>query len=182
MYIYENIGGVYFGLPLDIFIQQIHIMRAPLFVLCAALVVAIRSEDTSAVNTNFFNRQLEPINMAADQETISYLLPKLAAKYRPNSDWAGVTDPRFYLLTEMESNDFDNQETSNLETRTKRAGRIRESGGSLSIVNSLDVLRNRLLLEIARKKAKEGATRNRQMLMSLGKRAYFSRRLYGDDV
>nr|P56619.1 RecName: Full=Diuretic hormone 2; AltName: Full=DH(47); Short=DH47; AltName: Full=Diuretic hormone II; Short=DH II; AltName: Full=Diuretic peptide II; Short=DP II [Tenebrio molitor] len=47
------------------------------------------------------------------------------------------------------------------------AGALGESGASLSIVNSLDVLRNRLLLEIARKKAKEGANRNRQILLSL---------------
>ncbi|KAG5881513.1 hypothetical protein JTB14_002629 [Gonioctena quinquepunctata] len=75
-----------------------------------------------------------------------------------------------------------NGELSSLETRQKRAGRIGESGGSLSIVNSLDVLRNRLLLEIARKKAKEGASRNRQMLVNLGKRAYFPRGFYGNDV
>ncbi|XP_072376817.1 diuretic hormone 45 isoform X1 [Diabrotica undecimpunctata] len=149
-------------------------MRAPFYLVCATLVVSIRSEDPTA-NGNYFNRgQLEPVNMAADQETISYLLPKLAAKYRPNSEWTGVTDPRFYLLTEMESNDFDNQVEMNPEIRMKRAGsRIGESGGSLSIVNSLDVLRNRLLLEIARKKAKEGASRNRQMLMNLGKRGFF---------
>lgn len=86
-------------------------MRAPLYLVCATLVVGIRSEETSAGGGYFNNRgQLEPINMAVDQETISYLLPKLAAKYRPNSEWAGVTDPRFYLLTEeMESNEFDNQ-------------------------------------------------------------------------
>ncbi|KAJ8971132.1 hypothetical protein NQ314_000864 [Rhamnusium bicolor] len=71
-----------------------------------------------------------------------------------------------------------------LEPRSKRAGRLGESGGSLSIVNSLDVLRNRLLLEIARKKAKEGANRNRQMLMNLGKRAFFQRTAgyYGSNV
>ncbi|ENN72909.1 hypothetical protein YQE_10478, partial [Dendroctonus ponderosae] len=63
-----------------------------------------------------------------------------------------------------------------LNLRTKRQSRIgRNAGGSLSIVNSLDVLRNRLLLEIARKKAKEGANRNRQLLMNFGKRAFIQR-------
>ncbi|KAJ8913528.1 hypothetical protein NQ315_017079 [Exocentrus adspersus] len=62
------------------------------------------------------------------------------------------------------------------DARTKRGRRLNESGGSLSIVNSLDVLRNRLLLEIARKKAKEGASRNRQMLLNLGKRSYYQKR------
>ncbi|XP_057668347.1 uncharacterized protein LOC130901190 isoform X2 [Diorhabda carinulata] len=151
-------------------------MRAPFYLVCATLVVSIHSEDTTG-NAGYFNReQIEPINMAADQETISYLLPKLTAKYRPSNEWTGVTDPRFYLLTEMESNELENQITDP-EIRMKRAGgRLGETGGSLSIVNSLDVLRNRLLLEIARKKAKEGATRNRQMLMNLGKRGFFQTR------
>ncbi|EFA12665.2 diuretic hormone 47 [Tribolium castaneum] len=65
------------------------------------------------------------------------------------------------------------------ESRSKRAGALGESGASLSIVNSLDVLRNRLLLEIARKKAKEGANRNRQILLSLGKRAFLQSRASG---
>ncbi|KAJ8985491.1 hypothetical protein NQ317_015030, partial [Molorchus minor] len=83
----------------------VHIMRVPVYLVCAALIVAVRSEE----GTNYFGRQLEPVNVAADQETISYLLPKLTAKYRPNGQWTGVTDPRFYVLTEMESNDIDNQ-------------------------------------------------------------------------
>ncbi|XP_074031150.1 corticotropin-releasing diuretic hormone 44 isoform X2 [Leptinotarsa decemlineata] len=148
-------------------------MRAPLFVLCAALVVAIRSEDTSAVNTNFFNRQLEPINMAADQETISYLLPKLAAKYRPNSDWAGVTDPRFYLLTEMESNDFDNQVANNRRIRNKRYDfdvyeprQVRYDFGeepSLSINANIQNLRQ----AYAKTKLRERLAANRKFLENL---------------
>lgn len=79
-------------------------MRVSVYLVCAALAIAVRSED----NTNYLGRYLEPVNMSPDQETVSYLLPKLTAKYRPNSDWSGVTDPRFYVLTEMESNDIDN--------------------------------------------------------------------------
>lgn len=82
-------------------------MRVPVYLVCAALVVAVKSNDDTA--NNYYRRLLEPVNLPADQETISYLLPKLAAKYRPNSEWSGVTDPRFYVLTEMESNDIDNQ-------------------------------------------------------------------------
>ena len=44
---------------------------------------------------------------------------------------------------------------------------------SLSIVNSLDVLRNRLILEISRKKALEGINRNRDYLCKIGKRSPF---------
>lgn len=80
-------------------------MRVPVYLVCAAALVAVRGEEA----TNYFGRQLEPVDVAADQETISYLLPKLTAKYRPSNDWSGVTDPRFYVLTEMESNDIDNQ-------------------------------------------------------------------------
>ncbi|XP_008200100.1 diuretic hormone 37 like protein isoform X2 [Tribolium castaneum] len=156
--------------------SNVRIMRVPVYLVCAALVVVVRSEE----RTNYYGgRYLEPVDVAADQETVSYLLPKLAAKYRPNSEWSGVTDPRFYVLTEMESQDIENQNKLSPESRSKRAGALGESGASLSIVNSLDVLRNRLLLEIARKKAKEGANRNRQILLSLGKRAFLQSRASG---
>ncbi|XP_060518868.1 diuretic hormone 44 isoform X1 [Cylas formicarius] len=148
-------------------------MRVAFYLIYVALFVSVRCED----NTNFVSRLLEPVNVAADPETINYILPKLTTKYRPSSDWRGVTDPRFYVLTEMDSNDINNPEEDNnivdtVYLRRKKQARVGESGGSLSIVNSLDVLRNRLLLEIARKKAKEGANRNRQLLMNLGKRSF----------
>lgn len=77
----------------------------PAYVICFVLVVAVRGEEP----TNYFGRRLEPVEVQADQETVSYLLPRLASKYRPNSQWSGVTDPRFYVLTEMDSNNFDNK-------------------------------------------------------------------------
>lgn len=41
---------------------------------------------------------------APDPETASYLLPRLAHKYRPpTGDWFDVPDPRLYLLTENEN-------------------------------------------------------------------------------
>lgn len=102
-------------------------MRVPVYLLCAALIVMVRCEDganSNSNNNNNYNNMghyLEPINVAADQETISYLLPKLTAKYRPNNDWSGVSDPRFYVLTEMESNDIDNQAlSSGKKVRNKR--------------------------------------------------------------
>ncbi|XP_030751197.1 uncharacterized protein LOC115878750 isoform X1 [Sitophilus oryzae] len=152
-------------------------MRTGIYLVCAcAMVVAVPSspdDPRQFVNSRF----LEPVDVAVDPETINYLLPKLAAKYKPNSEWKDVTDPRLYVLTEMESNDVDSPKDPRLDTLNqyirpkKQSNRIGDAGGSLSIVNSLDVLRNRLLLEIARKKAKEGANRNRQLLMNLGKRA-----------
>ncbi|KAB0796498.1 hypothetical protein PPYR_10559 [Photinus pyralis] len=144
-------------------------MRVPVYFVCAALILYVKSED----RTNY-DRRIEPLDLTADQETVSYLLPKLTAKYRPNTEWNGVKDPRFYVLTEAESNDIDFQEPLIGEGRIKRQGL--NGGPSLSIVNSLDVLRNRLLLEIARKKQLEGMNRNRNLLSSVGKRAILGHR------
>lgn len=78
----------------------------PVYLLCATLAVAsAKSEETG----NYFGRHLEPVEVTADQETVSYLLPRLTSKYRPNNQWSPVTDPRFYVLTEMDSNVVDNQ-------------------------------------------------------------------------
>lgn len=39
-----------------------------------------------------------------DSETVSYLIPRLAHKYRPpTGGWLDVTDPRLYLLTENDN-------------------------------------------------------------------------------
>lgn len=108
-------------------------MRSPIYLVCAALVVAVHSED----NQNYMG--LEPVNMAADPETINYLLPKLAAKYRPNSEWRGVTDPRFYVLTEMESNDIDSQSQKPKRIRNKRYNNYTPT---LSVQAPIQALRN----------------------------------------
>nr|UXO98074.1 corticotropin-releasing factor-like diuretic hormone [Zophobas atratus] len=127
-------------------------MRVPVYLVCAALVVAVKSED----RTNYYGGKfLEPVDVAADQETVSYLLPKLAAKYRPNSEWSGVTDPRFYVLTEMESNDIDNQVPSE---RT-----IQRRSPTISIAAPIDVLRKTWEQERARKQM----LKNREFLNSL---------------
>ncbi|XP_069688574.1 diuretic hormone 1 [Periplaneta americana] len=98
-----------------------------------------------------------------DHETSSYLLPRLSAKYRPHGDWENAPDPRFYVLTELE------RESSQAARRVKRTG----SGPSLSIVNPLDVLRQRLLLEIARRRMRQSQDQiqaNREILQTIGKR------------
>ncbi|CAH1954101.1 unnamed protein product [Acanthoscelides obtectus] len=162
--------------------------------LCCCLVLT--SVGSTAPQQSSLGR-LRPLDMSADPETVAYLLPRLADKYRPSREWSGVTDPRFYLLTEYDdpaaetngiADEDAGQDSNSIEVTSltsKRTGAAAGgnaaatagagpatdlAGGSLSIVNSLDVLRNRLLLEIARKKAKEGAHRNRNMLMNLGKR------------
>ncbi|XP_046668390.1 diuretic hormone 45 [Homalodisca vitripennis] len=103
-----------------------------------------------------------------DSETTSYLLPRLAHKYRPSEGgWIGVTDPELYMLTEKED-----EETQENKRRLKRTGL--GGGPSLSIVNPLDVLRQRLLLEIARRRmrqSEEKIAENRKWLKTIGKRS-----------
>lgn len=91
-------------------------MRFTLTLTClAAVIIGVCStnpEETN-FNNNNHNRQrdhiLEPLNVAADRETIAYLLPRLAAKYKPNEEWSEVMDPRFYVLSEMDNDVFDDQ-------------------------------------------------------------------------
>ncbi|XP_023310197.1 uncharacterized protein LOC108917563 isoform X2 [Anoplophora glabripennis] len=135
-----------------------HIMRMPVYLVCAAALVAVKGEE----GTNYFGRQLEPVDVAADQETISYLLPKLAAKYRPSNDWSGVTDPRFYVLTEMESNDIDNQITKPKKIRNKRYN-YDLNRPSLSIQAPIQSLRN----AYAKEKLRQRLEDNRRFLANL---------------
>ncbi|XP_066159129.1 uncharacterized protein Dh44 isoform X2 [Euwallacea fornicatus] len=107
-------------------------MRAPIYLVCAALAVAVQSEE----NQNYLG--LESVNVAADPETINYLLPKLAAKYRPSNEWRGVTDPRFYVLTEMESDDIENQRQKPKRLRNKRY----DYRPTLSVQAPIQALRN----------------------------------------
>ncbi|CAH0558165.1 unnamed protein product [Brassicogethes aeneus] len=103
-------------------------MRAPVYLVCAATLMTALSgraeprPEAPDAGAEGAGRMLEPLNMAADPETLEYLLPRLTAKYRPNSDWTGITDPRFYLLTEMESNDLENQVPLVRKTRQYDSG------------------------------------------------------------
>jgi len=78
-------------------------MRVPVYIVYAALVVAVQNEE----NQHF--EVLEPVNIDADAERISYLLPKLAAKYRISNRWKGMVDPRLLVSAEMDSNGIENQ-------------------------------------------------------------------------
>lgn len=56
--------------------------------------------------------------------------------------------------------------------------RFKRAGPSLSIVNPLDVLRQRLLLEMARRQMRESSRQvaeNRKLMNSIGKRGNFLR-------
>lgn len=53
-------------------------------------------------------QSLEQLNSipAPDSETNSYLIPRLAHKYRPDTgDWMDAVDPKLYLLTETGNED-----------------------------------------------------------------------------
>ncbi|XP_025832991.1 uncharacterized protein LOC112905223 [Agrilus planipennis] len=146
-----------------------------LYAVCATLIAATKAYEPT---TNILERRLRPLDLRPDRETVSYLIPRLAAKYKPNDEWNGVKDPRFYLLSELESNNYDSEPFPEAE-RIKRDGLTDpDLSPSLSFVNSLDVLRNRLLLEIARRKQKEGMSRNRNFLSSVGKRAIYGQHRY----
>ncbi|XP_065163110.1 diuretic hormone 45 isoform X3 [Atheta coriaria] len=146
-------------------------MRVPVYIVCAAIIVAVNSED------NYYGRQNAQslgYNNLEDQEALGYMLPRLMAKYRLYRQWGGAPLPSYYPISDIDSNNIDTQMELSQEERTKRAGRgglsLRDVGPSLSISNSLDVLRNRLLLEMSRKKELEGANRNRGFLCKIGKR------------
>ncbi|XP_044750140.1 uncharacterized protein LOC123310656 isoform X1 [Coccinella septempunctata] len=139
-------------------------MRWSIYLACAALVISIKADENSV---DYYGSFLEPINIAAEQETLNnYLLPKVQPKYKP--EWRRLGGTGLYLVTDDLNTD---SERLNPETRIKRAEFMRPRG-SLSIVNSLDALRNKLVMEMARKKTQQNAERNRQFLQSFGKRSY----------
>ncbi|CAH0387298.1 unnamed protein product [Bemisia tabaci] len=111
-----------------------------------------------------------------DIESSPYLLPKLSHHFAPfdpqppNGLWKHVSDPNLYILSERESQDKEG------ELKSKRNGRngLTGNGPSLSIVNPLEVLRQRLLLEIARRRMRQSEDQiqaNRELLKTIGKRS-----------
>ncbi|KMQ95108.1 diuretic hormone class 1 [Lasius niger] len=79
--------------------------------------------------------------------------------------------PKIFLLMDQRIPELENEILDNeFGAEVTRAKRI----GSLSIVNNLDVLRQRVLLELARRKAQQDQRQidaNRRVLESIGKRS-----------
>lgn len=79
--------------------------------------------------------------------------------------------PKIFLLIDERIPELENEILGNeLRSDVTRAKRI----GSLSIVNNLDVLRQRVLLELARRKQEQDLRQiaeNRRVLESIGKRS-----------
>nr|UES72874.1 corticotropin-releasing factor-like diuretic hormone [Carausius morosus] len=89
----------------------------------------------------------------------------LLAAGKQNLQAQPAPDPRFYLLTEIDRD----AALQGSPRRVKRNG----AGPSLSIVNPLDVLRQALLLEYARRRMRQSEDRiqaNRELLDKIGKR------------
>lgn len=111
----------------NVFLFQLPIrqqsMRFTLTLTClTTIIIAVSSTNPEENNyNNNHNHQrdhiLEPLNVAADRETITYLLPRLAAKYRPNEEWSQVMDPKFYILSEMDNDVFDEQVSRSFNCR-----------------------------------------------------------------
>nr|CAD7425846.1 unnamed protein product [Timema monikensis] len=145
------------------------------------LVAAVCSSADSAPNY-FDSPSLEALAdvVPPPNQEMSLLLPQLSAKYLSHGPtWENVPDPRFYVLSELEREAgvqyrLSRHNPSCSKLCSKAARRVKRTGGpSLSIVNPLDVLRQRLLLEIARRRMRQSEDQilaNRELLRSIGKR------------
>ncbi|ODN02756.1 Diuretic hormone [Orchesella cincta] len=87
-----------------------------------------------------------------------------------DSEWETVIDPHLYVLTEWNTQPYREQFPLLQQQRKRRNSGM---GPSLSIVNPLDVLRQRLLLEIARRKMRQSHNQiiaNEEILRKIGRR------------
>ncbi|XP_028159515.1 diuretic hormone 45 isoform X2 [Ostrinia furnacalis] len=108
--------------------------------------------------------QIDP--PAPDDDGVSYAMPPIGGRYGSGAPW-------LYLLAEMPR---DSQRMAELRDGHVRAKRKMPS---LSINNPMEVLRQRLLLEVARKQMREAnqrqAVANRLFLQNVGKRGFWAK-------
>ncbi|XP_026727398.1 diuretic hormone 45 isoform X3 [Trichoplusia ni] len=114
---------------------------------------------------------LSPLDMvqmdssAPDDETLGYAMSPMAARYSGGAPW-------LYLLADVPR---DSQRLAELQEGRARPKRKMPS---LSINNPMEVLRQRLLLEVARKQMREAnqrqAVANRLFLQNVGKRGFWA--------
>nr|AWT50600.1 neuropeptide DH45 [Diaphorina citri] len=169
-------------------------------ILLVLLSLSPRSRSSEIIHTI---QELNP--GPSDAETTQFLLPKLAEKYSkfvsglnsparsegdqgPEDAWDDyVYDPKLFLLTESEEEtpsynyavDYRDKREALISSGSGNDNMLRtnwkNNGPSLSIVNPLDVLRQRLLLEIARRRQEKSQSQineNRKFLSSIGKRNF----------
>lgn len=110
--------------------------------------------------------QIDP--PAPDDESLSYAFPAIGSRYSAGSPW-------LYLLADISRDTQDPISEENVERRSRPKRKM----PSLSINNPMEVLRQRLLLEVARKQMREAnqrqAVANRLFLQNVGKRGYWAK-------
>ncbi|CAH0722622.1 unnamed protein product, partial [Brenthis ino] len=102
---------------------------------------------------------------APDDDSLGYAVPPMGGRYAADSPW-------LYLLAEVP------RDSQNLADLREGRPRPKRKMPSLSINNPMEVLRQRLLLEVARKQMREAnqrqAVANRVFLQNVGKRGFWS--------
>ncbi|KAG6460726.1 hypothetical protein O3G_MSEX012186 [Manduca sexta] len=133
------------------------------------VMVVVSSAASAAPAPDSAPMDLVQIDSAGpDDESLGYAVSSLEGRYGAEAPW-------LYLLAEMPR---DSQRLAEL-----RGGRTRPKRKmpSLSINNPMEVLRQRLLLEVARKQMREAnqrqAVANRLFLQNVGKRGFWSKSL-----
>ncbi|KAJ0181221.1 hypothetical protein K1T71_003306 [Dendrolimus kikuchii] len=115
---------------------------------------------------------LEPFDLVQidsstpDDGPLGYAVPSIGRRYQSDAPW-------LYLLAEVPR---DSQRLSDVREGSSRSKRKMPS---LSINNPMEVLRQRLLLEVARKQMREAnqrqAVANRLFLQNVGKRGFWAK-------
>ncbi|KAL0850125.1 hypothetical protein ABMA28_012006 [Loxostege sticticalis] len=134
---------------------------------CAA-VVAGSAGAAAAPNPD----SLAPLDLvqidppAPDDDGVSYAMPPVGGRYASGAPW-------LYLFAEMP------RDSQRMEALRDRHVRAKRKMPSLSINNPMEVLRQRLLLEVARKQMREAnqrqAVANRLFLQNVGKRGFWAK-------
>ncbi|XP_023937728.1 diuretic hormone 45 isoform X1 [Bicyclus anynana] len=135
-------------------------------VCCAAVVASALVEAAPASNALASAIDWEQLDSSSpDDESLGYAASSMAGR-----NYAG-SSPWLYLLTEVPRDSQRYGEIHEGRARPKR------KMPSLSINNPMEVLRQRLLLEVARKQMREASQRqavaNRVFLQNVGKRGFW---------
>ncbi|XP_039765867.1 diuretic hormone 45 isoform X1 [Pararge aegeria] len=134
---------------------------------CAAVVVGSAFADAAPASNALASAidwdQLD--SSSPDDESLGYAVPSLGGRNYPgNAPW-------LYLLTEVP------RDSQRYEGMHEGRARPKRKMPSLSINNPMEVLRQRLLLEVARKQMREAnqrqAVANRVFLQNVGKRGFW---------
>ncbi|XP_044750145.1 uncharacterized protein LOC123310656 isoform X2 [Coccinella septempunctata] len=137
-------------------------MRWSIYLACAALVISIKADENSV---DYYGSFLEPINIAAEQETLNnYLLPKVQPKYKP--EWRRLGGTGLYLVTDDLNTDSERLAPYRPNLRKRYYESYiddRNVRPSLSIKAPIDALRKAML----HKNWERNVQKNRELLQRL---------------